>query len=75
MEKTIAELIDELGITNQKIWALVERVEAKTNTAEEGWKLNGLVKRRSQLMSSINERFGEHQDVKVYGSDVKNSGS
>lgn len=68
-KKTIGELIDEIGITNQKIWALVERVEAHTNTVEEAWKLNDLVKRRSQLRSAINAYFGERSEIKVYGSD------
>lgn len=71
MKKTIGELIDEIGIVNQKIWALVERVENHTNTVEEAWKMNNLVKKRSQLRSAINEYFGEEKEYKVYGSDQK----
>lgn len=70
MKKTLGEIVDELCITNQKIWALVERVEAHINTIDDAWKMNDLVKRRSQLRSSINEYFGEGKEIKVYGSDV-----
>lgn len=71
MKKSIATLIDELCVTNMKVWALVERVEAKTNTVEEAWKMNKLVAYRTQLMNAINERFGDEAVTKVYGSDKK----
>jgi len=73
MDKSIGELIDELGITNQKIWALVERVEARENTVEEAWKMNSLVAKRSKLIGAINEFFGQDgvSVIKVYGSDKK----
>ena len=71
MNKSIGQLIDELCVTNLKVWALVERVEAKTNTVEDAWKMNKLVAYRSKLMSAINERFGDEEITKVYGSDKK----
>jgi hypothetical protein len=71
MKKTLGELIDELGICNQKIWALVERVEKREHTLEDAVTMQELVKRRSKLRNAINELFGEWQDVKVYSSDRK----
>jgi hypothetical protein len=73
MKKSIAQLIDELCVTNMKIWALVERVEAKKNTVEEGQKMNKLVAYRTKLMAAINEFYTltDEEMTKVYGSDLK----
>ena len=73
MKKSIGQLIDELCVTNMKVWALVERVEAHTNTVEEGWKMNKLVAYRTKLMNAINEHFGDEAVTKVYGSDKNES--
>ncbi len=71
MKKTIGELIDELSVVNIKIFMMVEQVEKHENTVEDAWKMNALVKRRSELRSAINEYFGEDKEIKVYGSDKK----
>jgi len=72
MKKSIGELIDALSVTNIKIYMLVERVERKENTVEEGQRMNALVKYRSQLTNAINAELGvDEQIVKVYGSDKK----
>lgn len=75
MKKTIGTLIDEICVTNIKIAMMVEQVEAHTNTIEDAWKMNALVKERSRLRSAINEYFGENPEIKVYGSDKKKSTS
>jgi hypothetical protein len=58
MKKTIGELIDELSITNCKIFSLME----VGNDLEKVKKLNGY---RSELKGAINEYFGERIEIKV----------
>lgn len=65
MKKTIAELIDELSITNIKIFMLVEKMQNKTGTAEDGYKLQDANKYRSQLKNAINQYFDERQETKL----------
>lgn len=65
MNKTIGALIDELSITNCKIFALVDKVQKNEHTKEEAKKLQDLNGYRSQLVNAINDFFGERQEVKV----------
>lgn len=65
MEKTVAELIDELSITNVKIYHLVEKVEAGTHTREDASRIQTLNRYRSELKNAINQHFAERQEVKV----------
>jgi len=65
MKKTIAELIDELGICNQKIFILIDKVHNDTHTREDAKKIQDLNKYRSELKNSINEFFKERQEIKV----------
>ena len=58
MRKTIAELIDELSITNCKIFYLMEN----GNDLEKVKKLNSY---RSELKNAINEYFGDRIEIKV----------
>lgn len=70
VKKSIAQLIDELSVTNIKVFMMVERVEAKQDKPGDSQKMNKLVKYRSQLMNAINEELqGEGEITKVYGSD------
>ena len=66
MEKTVAELIDELCITNEKIYHLIDKVIDDTHTREEAKKVQDLNRYRSQLKNAINEYFKERQEVKTY---------
>lgn len=65
MRKTIAEIIDELGITNMKIFALVDKVQKNEHTKEEAKKLQDLNSYRSQLKNAINTYFNERIEAKV----------
>lgn len=65
MTKTIGELIDELGITNMKIFYLVDKVQKSEHTLEEAKRIQDLNKYRSELVNAINEYFNERQQVKV----------
>jgi hypothetical protein len=68
MEKTIGELIDEISVVNIKIFMMVEQVERHENKVEDAWKMNALVKRRSELRNAINKKLNEREEIKVYGT-------
>lgn len=65
MKKDIATLIDELGITNQKIFALVDLIQCDLHTKEDASKLQKLNSYRSQLKNAINEELGGRIEVKI----------
>ena len=65
MRKTVGALIDELSITNCKIFALVDKVQKNEHTKEDAKKLQDLNAYRSQLVNAINDYFGERTDIKV----------
>lgn len=65
MKKTIGELIDELGITNNKIFYLVDKVQKDEHTREDAKKIQDLNSRRSLLVNAINEYFNEKVNIKV----------
>lgn len=58
MKKSIGELFDELSITNNKIFHLME----VGNDLEKVKKLN---RYRSELKGAINEFFNERIEIKV----------
>ena len=57
MTKNIGELIDELGITNNKIFYLVDKVQKNEHTKEDAKRIQDLNKYRSTLVNAINEYF------------------
>ena len=70
MKKTIAELIDELSVTNIKIFMLVDKV--KKDEESDPWKVKADAKKiqdlnayRSKLKNAINEYFDERQEIKI----------
>lgn len=65
MKKTTAQIIDELSITNCKIFALVDIVQRDDHSREDAKKLQDLNGYRSQLVNALNEEFGDRQEVKV----------
>ncbi len=65
MKKTVAQLIDELSITNIKIFYLVDKVQKDEHTREDAKKIQDLNTLRSQLVNAINEEFGSIKDIKV----------
>ena len=65
MKKDIAELVDELSITNLKIWFLVEKAQRGESTPEESKKLQDLNSYRSQLKNAINSELGGRIEVKI----------
>lgn len=65
MKKTLGTLIDELSITNIKIYHLVDKVQRNEHTLEEAKKIQDLNAYRTQLANAINERFNEEQQIKL----------
>lgn len=71
MEVTIGDLIDQLSVVNIKIYVMVDEVEQHLNKVEDAWKMNALVKQRSELRNAINKKLGDRQEIKVYATDNK----
>lgn len=65
MKKNKAQLIDELSITNCKIFYLVDKVQRNVHTLEDAKKIQDLNSYRSQLVNALNEEFGERKETKV----------
>ena len=65
MKKNISSLIDELSITNIKIFYLVDKVQKNEHTLEDAKKIQDLNSYRSQLVNALNEEFGERKELKV----------
>jgi hypothetical protein len=65
VRKSIGTLIDELGITNCKIFYLVDKVQKDEHTRDDAKKIQDLNKLRSDYVNAINEYFKEAQQIKV----------
>lgn len=65
MKKTLAQLIDELSVTNIKIFMLVDKVQKNEHTLEEAKRIQDLNTYRSELMNAISEEFKEKQIIKL----------
>lgn len=65
MKKSLGTLIDELSVTNIKIFILVDKVQKNEHTREDAKKLQDLNTYRSKLMNAINEFSGEEGIIKV----------
>lgn len=65
MRKTIAELFDELSVTNIKVFFLIEKIQDGKGTVEEGQKVQLLNRHRSELMNAISQEFKQKERIKV----------
>lgn len=65
MKKSIAAIIDELTITNIKIFMLVDKVQKNEHTLEDAKKLQDLNSYRSELINALNIEFNEREIVKI----------
>jgi hypothetical protein len=68
MKKTISQLIDELSITNIKIYHLEDKVFDNTHTKEDAKKIHDLNLYRSELCNALNEEFNQQKGIKTYGT-------
>jgi len=55
MKKSLAQLIDELSITNIKIFMLVDKVQKNEHTKEDAKRIQDLNMFRAELMNAIND--------------------
>lgn len=65
MNKTIAELFDELIIVNIKIFHLVDKVQKNEHTKEDAKKIQDLNTHRSVLKNALNNSFKERIETKI----------
>ena len=65
MKKSLAELFDELSVTNIKIYFLVDKVESEAGTVFDAKKLQKLNRYRAKLMNAISEEFKQEGRIKV----------
>lgn len=65
MKKSIATIIDELSVTNIKIFHLVEKMEKNKHTLEDAKKAHDLNRYRSSLCNNINREFKERENIKI----------
>lgn len=65
MNKNIGTIVDELIITNIKIFYLVDKVQRDEHTKEDAKKIQDLNNYRSELTNAVNEFFGERKQIKV----------
>jgi len=65
MKKSIATLIDELTITNIKIFHLVDKIQKNKHSREDAKKAQDLNRYRSELCNAINYEFKHKKNIKV----------
>ena len=65
MKKSIGTLIDELSVTNIKIFYLVDKVKKNKHTRADAKKLQDLNQYRSELVNALNYEFKQRKIVKV----------
>ena len=65
MKKSMATLIDELTVTNIKIYHLVDKILKNEHTLEDAKKSQSLNKYRSELCNALNREFKQREDIKV----------
>ena len=65
MEKQLSAIIEELIITNIKIFFLVDKIQKNEHTKEDAKKAQDLNAYRSVLLNEINKEFNEREIIKV----------
>lgn len=65
MKKSIATLIDELSVTNIKIFMLVDKIQRNEHTREDAKKLQNLNSYRAELCNALNKEFKQRRVVKL----------
>ena len=65
MKKSIATIIDELTVTNIKIFMLVGKVQKNKHTRADAKKLQDLNSFRAELLNALNTEFKQRQIVKL----------
>lgn len=65
MKKSISSIIDELTVTNIKIFNLVEKILKNEHTRQDAKKAQDLNRYRSELCNALNREFKERENIRV----------
>ena len=65
MKKSISTLIDELTVTNIKIFHLVDKILKNKHTREDAKKAQDLNWYRSEICNALNKEFKERENIRV----------
>ena len=65
MKKPLSTIIDELIVTNIKIFFLVDKIQKNEHTKEDAKKAQDLNSYRSVLLNEINKEFNEREIIKI----------
>lgn len=65
MKKSMATLIDELIVTNLKIFYIVEKIQKNKHTRGDAKAAQDLNRYRSELCNAINYEFKHKKNIKV----------
>ncbi|KKQ07247.1 hypothetical protein A3E66_04420 [Candidatus Daviesbacteria bacterium RIFCSPHIGHO2_12_FULL_37_16] len=65
MKKSLATLIEELTVTNIKIFNLVDKIRANKHTRLDAKKAQDLNHYRSELCNSLSREFKERENIKI----------
>lgn len=65
IKKSLGELIDILGVTNIKIFMLVDKVQKNEHTLEDAKKIQDLNRLRSEIVNAINEFSDGEKIIKI----------
>ena len=65
MKKTLSALLDELTVTNIKIYHLVDKIANDEHTREDAKRAQDLNRYRSELCNALNREFKERENIKI----------
>ena len=65
MKKSFSTLIDDLTVTNIKIFHLVDKIRDNKHTKLDAKKAQDLNSYRSELCNAINREFKERENIKI----------
>ena len=65
MRKSIGTVIDELIVTNIKIFYLIDKVQKNRHTRADAKKLQDLNQFRSELINALSHEFKQRKIIKV----------
>lgn len=65
MKKSFSQVIDELTVTNIKIFHLVEKIAKNKHTLKDAKAAQDLNRYRSELCNALSREFKERENIKV----------
>lgn len=65
MKKALSALVDELTVTNIKIYHLVDKITKDEHTRADAKRAQDLNRYRSEICNALNREFKQREDIKV----------